>query len=277
MSAVDTSPPRTTPAFALPERPRRPLVLVVGAAVTLIVVAAFWSVDITWSRLGELPAAIVRYIWLMFSAPDWSKLPEALWQTWRSVEMAWVGTVLGVIVATPLSLMASRGFGPAWLRSALRLVFSVIRAVPEIIFAIIILSMTGLTPLTGALALAVNGVGTLGKWGYEAVEAVPQGPIEAARAAGGSTLQVLRWGAWPQATPAFLSFWLYRFEINVRSSAVLGLIGVGGIGDMLTTYTQYREWSTVGMLLIVVIGVTMTIDAISGAVRRRIMEGARVR
>lgn len=277
MSAVDTSPARTTPAFALPERPRRPLVLVVGAAVTLIVVAAFWSVDITWSRLGELPAAIVRYIWLMFSAPDWSKLPEALWQTWRSVEMAWVGTVLGVIVATPLSLMASRGFGPAWLRSALRLVFSVIRAVPEIIFAIIILSMTGLTPLTGALALAVNGVGTLGKWGYEAVEAVPQGPIEAARAAGGSTLQVLRWGAWPQATPAFLSFWLYRFEINVRSSAVLGLIGVGGIGDMLTTYTQYREWSTVGMLLIVVIGVTMTIDAISGAVRRRIMEGARVR
>lgn len=277
MSAVDTSPARTTPAFALPERPRRPLVLVVGAAVTLIVVAAFWSVDITWSRLGELPAAIVRYIWLMFSAPDWSKLPEALWQTWRSVEMAWVGTVLGVIVATPLSLMASRGFGPAWLRSALRLVFSVIRAVPEIIFAIIILSMTGLTPLTGALALAVNGVGTLGKWGYEAVEAVPQGPIEAARAAGGSTLQVLRWGVWPQATPAFLSFWLYRFEINVRSSAVLGLIGVGGIGDMLTTYTQYREWSTVGMLLIVVIGVTMTIDAISGAVRRRIMEGARVR
>ncbi|QCQ16833.1 phosphonate ABC transporter, permease protein PhnE [Microbacterium sp. RG1] len=277
MSAVDTSPARTAAACALPERPRRPLVFVVGVGVTVIVIAAFWSVDITWSRLAELPAAIVRYIWLMFSAPNWSKLPEALWQTWRSVEMAWVGTVLGVIVATPLSLVASRGFGPAWLRSALRLVFSVIRAVPEIIFAIIILSMTGLTPLTGALALAVNGVGTLGKWGYEAVEAVPQGPIEAARAAGGSTLQVLRWGAWPQASPAFLSFWLYRFEINVRSSAVLGLIGVGGIGDMLTTYTQYREWSTVGMLLIVVIAVTMTIDAISGAVRRRIMEGARVR
>ena len=277
MTAVDTSPTHTAPAFALPERPRRPLGIVIGLAVTAIVVAAFWSVDITWSRLGELPAAIVRYIWLMFSAPDWSKLPEALWQTWRSVEMAWVGTVLGVIVATPLSLVASRGFGPAWLRSTLRLVFSVIRAVPEIIFAIIILSMTGLTPLTGALALAVNGVGTLGKWGYEAVEAVPQGPIEAARAAGGNTAQVLRWGVWPQATPAFLSFWLYRFEINVRSSAVLGLIGVGGIGDMLTTYTQYREWSTVGMLLIVVIAVTMTIDAISGALRRRIMEGARVR
>ena len=88
---------------------------------------------------------------------------------------------------------------------------------------------------------------------------------------------MLRWDVWQQAEPAFWSFWLYRFEINVRSSAVLDLIGVGGIGDMLTSYTQYREWSTVGVLLIVVVVVTMLIDAASGAIRRRIMEGARAR
>ena len=277
MTAPVLADPRRTSAPGVPSRPRRRVRTVVAAAVTIVVILAFWSVDITWSRLADLPAELVRYGWLMFSSPTWEKLPDALWQTWQSVQMAWVGTVLGVIVATPLSLVAARGFGPAWLRSILRFVFSTIRAVPEIIFAIIILSMTGLTPLTGALALAVNGIGTLGKWGYEAVEAVPAGPIEAARAAGGSPAQVLRWGVWPQATPVFLSFWLYRFEINVRSSAVLGLIGVGGIGDMLTTYTQYREWSTVGMLLIVVIVVTMTMDGISGRIRRRIMEGARVR
>ena len=277
MTAPALSGIRRPSPTAVPARPRRTVRWVVGAAVTLVVVAAFWSVDITWSRLADLPAELVRYAWLMFSSPNWAKLPDALWQTWQSVQMAWVGTVLGVLVATPLSLVAARGFGPAWLRAVLRLVFSTIRAVPEIIFAIIILSMTGLTPLTGALALAINGSGTRGKWGYEAVEAVPPGPIEAARAAGGSSAQVLRWGVWPQATPVFLSFWLYRFEINVRSSAVLGLIGVGGIGDMLTTYTQYREWSTVGMLLIVVIVVTMAIDGVSGRIRRRIMEGARVR
>lgn len=277
MTAPVLADPRRTSAQAVPSRPRRLVRGLTAAGVTVVVILAFWSVDITWSRLADLPAELVRYGWLMFSSPTWEKLPDALWQTWQSVQMAWVGTVLGVIVATPLSLVAARGFGPVWLRSILRFVFSTIRAVPEIIFAIIILSMTGLTPLTGALALAVNGIGTLGKWGYEAVEAVPAGPIEAARAAGGSPAQVLRWGVWPQATPVFLSFWLYRFEINVRSSAVLGLIGVGGIGDMLTTYTQYREWSTVGMLLIVVIVVTMTIDGISGRIRRRIMEGARVR
>ncbi|MCD2498895.1 phosphonate ABC transporter, permease protein PhnE [Microbacterium nymphoidis] len=273
MSAVGLA----RPASSLPVQPRHPWRLLVGGAVTVVVLVAFWSVDITWSRLADLPAEIIRYVGLMFASPNWAKLPDALLQTWRSIEMAWIGTVLGIILATPVSFFAARGFGPAWLRWLLRGIFSLIRAVPEIIFAIIILSVTGLTPLTGALALAINGVGTLGKWGYEAVEAVTPGPIEAARAAGGGTLQVIRWGVWPQVAPAFLSFWLYRFEINVRSSAVLGLIGVGGIGDMLTSYTQYREWSTVGVLLIVVVVVTMAIDAVSGALRRRIMEGARVK
>lgn len=265
------------PPFDLPAKPGHPLRTLAWLIVTLLVVAAFWSVDITWSRLADLPSEIVRYLGLMFSAPNWEKLPDALWQTWRSVEMAWVGTVLGILIATPLSLIAARGFGPAPVRAVLRVFFSVTRAVPEVVFAVVILSVTGLTPLTGALALGLHGVGTLGKWGYEAVEVVPQGPIEAARAAGARTSQVLRWGVWPQAAPTFLSFWLYRFEINVRASAVLGLIGVGGIGDMLTSYTQYREWSTVGVLLIVVIVVTMTIDWVSGSIRRRIMEGARAR
>lgn len=269
--------PARPAVLALPPRRRRPLRTLSWLVVGVIVVAAFWSADITWSRLGELPAEIARYLGLMFVSPNWSKLPEALWQTWRSVEMAWIGTVLGILIATPLSLISARGFGPAPVRAVLRFVFSLVRAVPELVFAIIILSVTGLTPLTGALALAIGGVGTLGKWGYEAVENVAPGPIEAARAAGGSTAQVLRWGVWPQAAPTFLSFWLYRFEINVRASAVLGLIGVGGIGDMLTSYTQYREWSTVGMLLIVVVIVTVAIDAVSARIRRRIMEGPRVR
>lgn len=269
--------PARPAALDLPPRRRRPLRTLSWLVVGVIVVAAFWSADITWSRLGELPAEIARYLGLMFVSPNWGKLPEALWQTWRSVEMAWIGTVLGILIATPLSLISARGFGPAPVRAVLRFVFSLVRAVPELVFAIIILSVTGLTPLTGALALAIGGVGTLGKWGYEAVENVAPGPIEAARAAGGSTAQVLRWGVWPQAAPTFLSFWLYRFEINVRASAVLGLIGVGGIGDMLTSYTQYREWSTVGMLLIVVVIVTVAIDAVSARIRRRIMEGPRVR
>ena len=276
-AAATTAPGRVRPPLAVPARPSRWRSRLASAVVVAVVVLAFWSVQIDWARLSHLPADIVRYLWLMFHAPTWAKLPEALFQTWRSVAMAWAGTVLAILVATPLSFVAARGFAPAPVRLALRGLFSLVRAVPEIITAIIILSVTGLTPLTGALALAVGGVGTLGKWGYESIEGVPGGPIEAVRAAGGSTSQVIRWGVWPASAPEFLSFWLYRFEINVRASAVLGLIGVGGIGDMLTSYTQYREWPTVGVLLIVVVVVTISIDAASGALRRRIMEGARAR
>jgi len=271
------SPHRTHHVLQLPPRPSRSRSRLVQTLIVSLVVAAFWSVQIDWGRLSSLPSDIVHYLWLMFSAPTWSKLPEALAQTWRSVAMAWFGTVLGIAVATPLSFIAARGFSPAPVRGVIRGLFSLVRAVPEIITAIIILSVTGLTPLTGALALAVGGVGTLGKWGYESIEGVHPGPLEAVRAAGGSTSQVIRWGVWPQSAPEFLSFWLYRFEINVRASAVLGLIGVGGIGDMLTSYTQYREWSTVGVLLLVVVIVTVAIDTTSSALRRRIMEGARAR
>ncbi|GAA4196619.1 phosphonate ABC transporter, permease protein PhnE [Microbacterium oryzae] len=257
-----------------PRPPAHPVRAIVIGVVTVTVVVAFWSVQIPWDRLGDLPAQILRYLWLMFHDPNWAKLPDALRQTWNSLAMAWVGTVLGALLAFPLSFLAARGIGPAWLRAPLRGLFALIRAVPEIIIAIVILSVTGLTPLTGALALAVNGIGTLGKWGYEAIEAAPRGAAEAARAAGGSTAQVVRWGVWPEVSADFLSFWLYRFEINVRSSAVLGLIGVGGIGDMLTSYTQYRDWSTVGVLLIVVVVVTMAVDALSATIRRRLTEGA---
>ena len=268
-------PPVAAPA--VPTRRRRPWGTASWVVVSVIVIAAFWSADITWSRLGELPAEIARYLGLMFLSPNWAKLPEALWQTWRSVEMAWIGTVLGILIATPLSLVAARGFGPAPVRIALRFVFSLVRAVPELVFAIISRTVVKRDGHAGAPAPAVGGVGPLGKWGSAAGETGAPGPIQAARAAGGSTTQVLRWGVWPQAAPTFFSFWLYRFEINVRASAVLGLIGVGGIGDMLTSYTQYREWSTVGMLLIVVVVVTVAIDAVSGRIRRRIMEGPRVR
>lgn len=260
---------------SLPTRPRRLPHALVTIVVAVVFFGALLGVDVKWARLIDLPSEIIRYGVLMFEQPNWTKLPEALTQTWRSVAMAWVGTVLGVLIATPLSFVATSGFAPAPVRGMLRGFFALIRAVPEIIIAIIILSVTGLTPLTGALALAVGGVGTLGKWGYEALEAAPQGPIEAVRACGGSLTQTVRWGLWPYAAPEFFSFWLYRFEINVRSSAVLGLIGVGGIGDMLTSYTQYREWSTVGMLVIVVVVATMGLDAVSGAIRRRIMEGGR--
>ncbi|AXK45889.1 phosphonate ABC transporter, permease protein PhnE [Brachybacterium saurashtrense] len=271
------APTGARPAPALPPRPSRIGPTLAALAAGAVVLLAVADLDIAWGSLGEIPGRVATYLGLLFAEPNWEKLPRALFETWRSVSMAWLGALGCVALSIPLGILAAHGVGPAWVRYPLRGLFAVIRAVPEVVIALILLTVTGLTPFTGALALAIAGIGTQGKWVYETVESVQEGASEAVRAAGGSTAEVARWALWPAAAPSLLSFALYRFEINIRTSAVLGLIGAGGIGTMLSNYTNYREWDTVGMLLIVVVAITMLIDLVSGDLRRRIMEGARPR
>ncbi len=267
----------TLPALSLPTRPSRVRETIAAVVVGAVVLVSLVGLDIPWTELSDIPGSVAEYLRLMFADPNWEKLPRALFETWRSVSMAWLGAIGCVLVSIPLGMLAARGVGPAWLRFILRRLFALIRAVPEVIIALVLLTVTGLTPFTGALALGIAGIGTQGKWVYETIESAQEGASEAVRAAGGSTAEVTRWALWPAAAPALMSFALYRFEINIRTSAVLGLVGAGGIGTMLSNYTNYREWDTVGMLLIVVVVVTMAFDLVSGSIRRRIMEGARVR
>ena len=262
---------------ALPKAPSRAGTTTWTIVVGALILAAVAFLDVDWGALLNLPRSSWEYGTLMFASPDWEKLPRALFETWRSISMAWLGAILCVALSIPLGMVAAHGVGPLWLRTTLRGLFAVIRAVPEVIIALILLTVTGLTPFTGALALGIAGIGTQGKWVYETIESLNDDASEAIAAAGGGKTAVLRWALWPAAMPTLMSFALYRFELNIRMSAVLGLVGAGGIGSMLSNYTNYREWGTVGMLLIVVIAATMIVDAISGAIRRRIMEGAKVR
>lgn len=274
MTTTLTPSPR---ALELPQPPSRRRETVAAVVAGIVILAAAVTLDANWARLLDLPRASWEYAVLMFQSPDVERLPRALFEMWRSISMAWLGALLCVALSVPLGMLAAHGVGPAWLRHSLRAVFAVIRAVPEVIIALILLTVTGLTPFTGALALGIAGIGTQGKWVYETIESLHDGAAEAVRASGGGRIAVARWALWPAALPSLMSFALYRFEINIRTSAVLGLLGAGGIGSMLSNYTNYREWSTVGILLIVVIVATMLIDAVSGALRRRIMEGARSR
>jgi phosphonate transport system permease protein len=258
------------------ERPRRPLHVVrklAGLALVAVVVVCFTTVDIQWGQLADFPQNLFHYLGLMFGPPSGATVGQALAATLLSVQMAWFGTVLGVLIALPLSFLATRGVTPAPVRIVVRAFFGLLRAVPEVVIAILILSVTGLTAFTGALAIAVGSIGTLGKWGYEAMEAVDRGPIEAVRSVGGRRSQVVRWGIWPSAQPEILAFCLYRFEISVRASAILGLIGAGGIGKVLSDNVQFRIWDAVGTLLIVVVVVTVIIDLVSGVLRRRLITG----
>lgn len=273
MSTVALAPEPPQPAGVRPSRPRQTWRLISAAITATIVIASFAHTDMRWSSLLRFPQSMAHYLRLMFGPPDLSTLGQALQATLLSVDMAWFGTVLGIVVSLPLSFLATRGVAPIPVRLVVRGLFAVLRAVPEVVIAILILSVTGLTSYTGALAIAVGSVGTLGKWGYESMESVERGPIEAVRATGGNLRQIVRWGIWPTAEPEVLAFWLYRFEISVRASVILGLIGAGGIGKVLSDNVQFRIWNAVGTLLIIVVIVTVIIDLISGLLRRRLITG----
>ncbi|GAA1702393.1 phosphonate ABC transporter, permease protein PhnE [Microbacterium sediminicola] len=257
--------------------------LIVTAAV---VVVAVWLVDANWARLLGLPGAVGNYAVLMGSGVFQNPFAEPWNEYWalatsrmlESVQMAWIGTLIGAALSLPLGFLAARTISPPGVVFVVRQILNAIRALPEVVLAIVlIMPIFGLGPLTGALALGIGSIGTLGKLTAEAIEATDPGPVEAAIASGAGPLQRIRWAIVPQALPEILAFWLYRFEVNIRASAVLGVIGAGGIGSLLSQLFNRREWAQIGVTLVVIIVVTIIVDSISGAARKRLIEGSDVR
>jgi phosphonate transport system permease protein len=148
---------------------------------------------------------------------------------------------------------------------------SLIRTVPEIVMAILFIKAVGPGAFAGVLALGLHSIGMLGKLYSEAIENLEPGPAEALTASGATRLQVLWFGVIPQVLPEFFSFTLYRFEINVRSAAILGIIGAGGIGTPLIFALEARSWPRVAIILYGIIVMVTIIDWISGYVRRKLV------
>ena len=258
------------------KRPARPFNVAKWATLGIwaaLVVWSIWGLGAKWSRLLEAPRDLYRLFELMFTQLEWSDLDRCLQAMWDSIAMAWLGTLIAAVIAVPLGFLAAENLVPRWLSFLLRQLFNILRAVPELILVLALIPVLGLTKSAGVVAIAIGSVGTLGKLCSENVEGVDRGPIEAADSVGASQLQRLRWAVLPQTMPEIASFVLYRFEINIRVSSVLGVLGVGGIGQILNESLRFKEWGLAGMALLVVVGTTMLIDAISGAVRRRIVAG----
>jgi phosphonate transport system permease protein len=276
VTAELSSPANSPVPAAGAARPRRPFEAWKWISLGVWAVLVVWSVaglDIKWSRLLEAPQDLYRLFELMFSQLEWSDLRRCLEEMWYSIAMAWLGTLIASVVAVPLGFFAAENLAPRWLSFLLRQLFNILRAVPELILVLALIPVLGLTMTAGIMAIAIGSIGTLGKLCSEIVEGIDAGPIEAADSVGASQLQRLRWAVAPQTMPEIASFLLYRFEINIRVSSVLGVLGVGGIGQILSDSLEFREFGLAGMALIVVVATTMVIDAISGAVRRRIIAG----
>ena len=186
-----------------------------------------------------------------------------------TVQIALWGTVLAVVAAVPMGLLCSSSITPAWLHQPVRRLMDGCRAINEMVFAMLFIVAVGLGPFAGVLALAVHTTGTLAKLFSEAVEAIDPRPVEGIRATGAHKLVEIVYGVLPQVMPLWLSFMLYRFESNVRSASVVGMVGAGGIGVVLFEVIRGFQYAqTCAVLIILAVSVTL-IDLLSATLRKR--------
>lgn len=231
------------------------------------------SVQQTDFRVDELWRAMIDFFGFFrrFVPPDWRALADIGRPLVETLVMAWLGTVFGVLLGLPWLFWSSRNTTPNGLLMWFsRLFMTVLRSIPDLLLAAVLVGILAIGPLPGVVALTIFTLSILAKLGSEYVEAVDPGPLEALKASGAGGTHVIVYGVVPQVAPSLLSYILYILEVNVRASVVLGFVGAGGIGQLLYTWLSLRWYTSIAVLLIVVFVVVAVIDAVSAAIRTRL-------
>jgi phosphonate transport system permease protein len=193
----------------------------------------------------------------------------ALWSMLETIEMAFIGTVVGISIALPLSMLAARNLNSKWVYVPLRAILAAARTFPSILWAILFVIMVGLGPFAGILAIIMYTVGFIAKLQYESIEAIDSDPVEAVSSIGISKSQLIRHVVLPEAAPHLLSQMLYMFDYNVRQTSILGLVGAGGIGFYIINYIKFFEYGKAAVFMLVVLITVLIIDLISVKIRDR--------
>ncbi len=188
--------------------------------------------------------------------------------TWVTLQIATLGSLLGAALGLPLALLAARNLqAPGVLARSSRGVLDALRAVHTLVFGLLLVGIVGLGPMAGILAIGLHSTGTYGKLFAEAIEALDMAAVEAVRAVGANPPQVFFHAVWPAVLPQFVSSHLYIWEYNIRDSTVLGLIGAGGLGLLISEATSLFQWGRLATLLIVVVALVALFDAASRRAR----------
>ena len=203
--------------------------------------------------------------------PDFAHWRNYVAQMWLTVQIALWGTALAVVIAIPFGLACSRNVAPVWVQQPVRLLMNVLRSVPDLVIGTLFIVAVGLGPFAGVMALALNTGGVLAKLFSEGVESIDPRPVEGIRATGGARLHEIVWGVLPQVAPLWTSYALYRFESNARSATVLGLIGAGGIGQLLFEVINAFQYREISAIVIVIVAAVTLIDLLSQALRARLL------
>lgn len=252
-----------TPAFF--ERWRNWLILLV------VVVLLAWS----WAPVEMGNATLLVTDWRNmadfaagFLSPnfyDWDEYAASMIET---VQIALWGTALAVVLGVPFAILSSANVCPQWIVQPVRRLMDAARAINEIVFALLFVVAVGLGPLAGVLALAVHNVGIVAKLFSEAVEAIDARPVEGIRSTGANRLHEVVHGVFPQVMPLWSSFTLYRFETNVRSATVLGIVGAGGIGQPLFENIRSFQYGETAAIMIIIVVTVSLIDILSAQLRK---------
>lgn len=206
-----------------------------------------------------------------FMQPDFRDWRIHLEQMVETVQMAVWGTALAVIIGIPFAIFSSSNVCPQWVVQPVRRLMDASRAINEIVFALLFVVAVGLGPLAGVLALAIHNVGIIAKLFSEAVESIDPRPVEGIRSTGASRLQEVIFGIIPQVAPLWSSYTLYRFETNVRSATVLGIVGAGGIGQSLYENIRSFQYGQTAAIIIIVVATVMLIDMLSARLRKNLV------
>ena len=203
--------------------------------------------------------------------PNWSVLPDVSSALWETVQIAFAGTLLGFIMALPVSLAAHELLAGPAVASVVRLFLAFVRTVPALLWAIVFVVAVGLGPAAGTLGIAVYSLGYMGKIFYELFEGVDPEVTEAVRGVGGGRLQLARYAVLPEAANGVLAQLLFMFEYNVRSSSIMGFVGAGGIGFYLLGYIQMLRYDSLLTAVLVTLVAVVAIDRASSLLRRALL------
>lgn len=278
MTATGTTDPEAAtpdqPTPTLPPKPG-PSWFAIGGSIGAIVMtvvtarAVGFSFSDVWSNLGR-PNSVVEGA----LDPDWGQLWSERSRSafLETLQLAVLGTVVGATLALPLALWTTRFGNPNFfLRTLVRSFNNVIRSIPDLLWALLFVTAVGIGALSGLLALIFFSLAVTTKLTSDTLDGIDMGPVEAANASGAGLNQMLRTAVVPQILPSYASFVLYNFELNLRASAVLGLVGAGGIGARIEFFRGRGQWEELWGLVFMFFLVVLIVERISVSLRRRLV------
>ena len=239
--------------------------IIIGIIVALLVIASY-NVDANPIEFVEgLPNLVIILEEIVAVEPKY--IPTALWAMFETIQMAFIGTVIGIVIALPLSMLAARNLNSKFVYAPIRALLAAIRTFPSILWALLFVIMVGSGAFAGVLAIIMYTIGFIAKLQYEAIETIDSDPMDAVGSIGVSKVQLITYVVIPESASHLLSQMLYMFDYNIRQTSILGLVGAGGIGFYIINYIKFFEYGKAAIFMLVVLITVLVIDWVSVKIR----------